>query len=185
MIHRPAWLYLGFSPSCPFSRVRGSVSSSRHFARSLRISLTTRSCTLRVKAYWTYPIRAAFDDSSERCSDSSGGKWRGWKKSGASATSTADRGGGHDFPGHPQALDVVVPGGLVGDNAKRRGPARWSCSGSWVWGSYVTAWTWLHKFRRAMVRPGRNRLVGRVEVDETYVGGVEEGVRGRDWLAKR
>ena len=29
--------------------------------------------------------------------------------------------GGHDFPGHPQALDVVVPGGLVGDNAKRRG----------------------------------------------------------------
>ncbi len=42
-------------------------------------------------------------------------------------------------------------------------------------GSYVTAWTWLHKFRRAMVRPGIG--VGRVEVDETYVGGVEEGVR--------
>lgn len=46
-------------------------------------------------------------------------------------------------------------------------------------GSYKTAWTWLHKFRRAMVRPGRDRLTGRVEVDETYLGGVEEGARGR------
>jgi transposase-like protein len=45
--------------------------------------------------------------------------------------------------------------------------------------SYVTAWTWLHKLRRAMVRPGRDRLHGPVEVDETYVGGIEEGVRGR------
>ena len=44
---------------------------------------------------------------------------------------------------------------------------------------YDTAWTWLHKLRRAMVRPGRDRLCGRVEVDETYVGGTEEGVRGR------
>ncbi len=35
-------------------------------------------------------------------------------------------------------------------------------------GSYQTAWTWLHKLRRAMVRPGRERLRGRVEVDETY-----------------
>lgn len=46
-------------------------------------------------------------------------------------------------------------------------------------GSYKTAWTWLHKFRRAMVRPGRERLTGRIEVDETYLGGLEEGVRGR------
>ena len=46
-------------------------------------------------------------------------------------------------------------------------------------GSYKTAWTWLHKFRRAMVRPGRDRLTGRVEVNETYLGGLEEGVRGR------
>ena len=37
-------------------------------------------------------------------------------------------------------------------------------------GSYLTAWTWLHKLRRAMVRPGRERLRGRVEVDETQVG---------------
>lgn len=46
-------------------------------------------------------------------------------------------------------------------------------------GSYQTAWAWLHKLRRAMVRPGRDRLSGRVEVDETYLGGLEEGVRGR------
>jgi transposase-like protein len=45
--------------------------------------------------------------------------------------------------------------------------------------SYVTAWAWLHKLRRAMVRPGRDRLRGSVEIDETYVGGLEEGVCGR------
>ena len=42
-------------------------------------------------------------------------------------------------------------------------------------GSYRTAWTWLHKLRRAMVRPGRERLSGEVEVDETFVGGVHPG----------
>lgn len=47
-------------------------------------------------------------------------------------------------------------------------------------GSYETAWTWLHKLRRAMVRPGRDCLTGAVEVDETYVGGAEEGKRGRE-----
>ena len=46
-------------------------------------------------------------------------------------------------------------------------------------GSYQTAWAWIHKMRRAMVRPGREKLRGLVEVDETYVGGLEEGVRGR------
>lgn len=46
-------------------------------------------------------------------------------------------------------------------------------------GSYETAWTWLHKLRRAMVRPYRDRLSGEVEIDETFVGGPEEGMRGR------
>lgn len=46
-------------------------------------------------------------------------------------------------------------------------------------GSYETAWIWLHKLRRAMIRPGRERLQGEVEVDETYVGGEEEGAIGR------
>ncbi len=47
-------------------------------------------------------------------------------------------------------------------------------------GSYRTAWTWLHKIRRAMVRPGRARLTGQVEVDETLIGGVEHGGGGRN-----
>jgi transposase-like protein/ribosomal protein L37AE/L43A len=46
-------------------------------------------------------------------------------------------------------------------------------------GSYQTAWAWLHKLRRAMVRPGRDALSGWIEVDETYVGGWEEGMKGR------
>ena len=45
-------------------------------------------------------------------------------------------------------------------------------------GRYETAWTMLQKLRRAMVRPERDRLSGTVELDETYVGGVEEGRRG-------
>lgn len=43
---------------------------------------------------------------------------------------------------------------------------------------YETAWTMLQKLRRAMVRPERDRLAGTVEVDETYVGGTEKGLRG-------
>ena len=50
--------------------------------------------------------------------------------------------------------------------------------------SYETAWTWLHKFRRAMVRPGRDLLTGRVEVDECYLGGLEESLPGRLNLEK-
>jgi transposase-like protein len=46
-------------------------------------------------------------------------------------------------------------------------------------GSYRTAWTWLQKLRRAMVRPGSDRLSGWVEVDEAYLGAVEEGAAGR------
>ena len=46
-------------------------------------------------------------------------------------------------------------------------------------GSYHTAWEWLHRLRRAMVRSGREPLSGLVEVDETYVGGERSGKRGR------
>ena len=46
-------------------------------------------------------------------------------------------------------------------------------------GSYQTAWSWLHKIRKAMVRPDRERLSARVEADETYVGGPRPGKPGR------
>ena len=83
------------------------------------------------------------------------------------------------FPGYAKATTHVVPSDVV-------------CHESEVWrecigpaaglglGSYQTAWAWLHKLRRAMVRPGRDRLEGCVEVDETYLGGAEEGVHGRE-----
>ena len=46
-------------------------------------------------------------------------------------------------------------------------------------GSYHTAWKWLHRLRRAMVRPGRESLMGTVEIDETLIGGERSGKRGR------
>jgi transposase-like protein len=46
-------------------------------------------------------------------------------------------------------------------------------------GSYRTAWTWLHKFRRLMVLSGRSKLEGIVEVDEVLIGGKKPGKRGR------
>jgi len=46
-------------------------------------------------------------------------------------------------------------------------------------GSYQTAWTWLHKFRRLMVLSGRNKLQGIIEVDEVLIGGKASGKRGR------
>lgn len=46
-------------------------------------------------------------------------------------------------------------------------------------GSYQTAWAWLHKLRRCTIRKGRERLSGRVEVDEFFIGGQKPGKRGR------
>ena len=45
--------------------------------------------------------------------------------------------------------------------------------------TYKTAWTWLHKIRTAMVNPNRTKLTGTVELDETFLGGVTTGKRGR------
>jgi hypothetical protein len=45
-------------------------------------------------------------------------------------------------------------------------------------GSYHTAWAMLHRLRSALVRPGRDRLAGTAEVDETFIGGEEHGLRG-------
>ena len=45
-------------------------------------------------------------------------------------------------------------------------------------GSYPTAWAMLHRLRSVLVRPGRDRLSGTVEVDETFMGGEEAGLPG-------
>ena len=51
-------------------------------------------------------------------------------------------------------------------------------------GSYQTAWAWLHKLRRAMIRAGREPLDGPVEVDDAFIGGAEHGVMGRQSIKK-
>jgi transposase-like protein len=51
-------------------------------------------------------------------------------------------------------------------------------------GSYHTAWEWLHKLRRAMVRPNRDKLSGIIEVNETIIGGEKPGKRGRGAVGK-
>src|SRR5215472_11398458 len=50
---------------------------------------------------------------------------------------------------------------------------------------YETAWMMLHKFRRAMVNLSRERLQGEVEVDDTWVGGSQAGLRGSRQLKGR
>jgi transposase-like protein len=50
---------------------------------------------------------------------------------------------------------------------------------------YETAWMMLHKFRRAMVNIAREPLRGEVEVDDTWVGGTQAGLRGSRQLKGR
>jgi transposase-like protein len=51
-------------------------------------------------------------------------------------------------------------------------------------GSYQTAWSWLHKIRKAMIRPDRQPLRDRVEADETLIGGPRPGKPGRGAAGK-
>lgn len=50
---------------------------------------------------------------------------------------------------------------------------------------YETAWMMLHKLRRAMVNVGREPLHGEVEVDDTWIGGPQPGLRGSRQLKGR
>jgi transposase-like protein len=51
-------------------------------------------------------------------------------------------------------------------------------------GSYHTAWEWMYRLRHAMIRPGRDRISGAIEVDETFIGGKKSGKRGRGAVGK-
>jgi hypothetical protein len=84
----------------------------------------------------------------------------------------------HDFPGWSFAPHDVVPGDVV-HHKPENGVSAPGLQRTLGLGSYKTAWALLHKLRRAMVRPDRDRLGGRIEVDETYWGSVEKGLIGR------
>ena len=83
----------------------------------------------------------------------------------------------NDFSGYAHLFEVVVLRHVVG-NTQKNGASALGLQRVLGLRPYQTVWTWLHKLRSAMVRPGWDLLTGRVEVDETYVGGLEEGLRG-------
>lgn len=89
---------------------------------------------------------------------------------------------GNDLPGHLYALDGVVRRRLVHDRRPGRGVGVDDAERLLGLGSYQTAWAMLHRYRTAMVRPEREVLTGRVEVDETFIGGEEPGPHGRGAL---
>ncbi len=84
----------------------------------------------------------------------------------------------NDLPGHADAVTSVVRA-MWWLTTQKNGASALGLQRVLGLKSYETAWTWLDKLRRAMVRPGRDLLTGRVEVDECYVGGLEEGLPGR------
>jgi len=63
--------------------------------------------------------------------------------------------------------------------AQKTGVSAKNLCDTYGFGSYQTAWGWLHKLQCVMVRTDRERLLGRVEVDEAFVGGQKEGSWGR------
>lgn len=63
--------------------------------------------------------------------------------------------------------------------AQKTGISARNLCDTYGFGSYQTAWGWLRKLRGVMIRSGRERLTGRVEIDEAYIGGQKAGARGR------
>ena len=85
--------------------------------------------------------------------------------------------GGHDLRPDAHAADGVVHGCWLFATQKD-GVSAQSLQRALEIGSYQTAWAMLHRLRSVLVRPGRERLTGTVEVDETFIGGEEPGLRG-------
>ena len=103
---------------------------------------------------------------------------------GSAACRDADVGdGGHGDARHADAVRVwfwaaylvatITPGISAVQLQRQLGVSR-----------YETAWMMLHKLRRAMVAPERERLKGEVEVDECFLGGLEEGLQRRAGAGK-
>ena len=84
----------------------------------------------------------------------------------------------HSSP-HEDSADPLVLGGISDDHGQawRTCPALQRQLGLCC---YETAWMMLHKLRRAMVNAAREPLRGEVEVDDTWVGGEQAGLRGAD-----
>jgi transposase-like protein len=90
---------------------------------------------------------------------------------------------GYDIPRHQEAFEALVSCYLALETQKY-GANALGLQRILDLGSYHTAWIWLHKLRRAMVRPGRDRLSGIVQADEIYMGGEKAGKRGRGAVGK-
>jgi hypothetical protein len=85
--------------------------------------------------------------------------------------------GGHAVRPQADAADGVVHR-LLDVRREKDGVSALGLQRSLEIGSYPTAWAMLHRLRPVLVRPGRDRLSGMVEVDETFMGGEEAGLRG-------
>lgn len=86
---------------------------------------------------------------------------------------------GDGFPGFAHAAFDLVSCHVASLPGEKNGISALSLQRSLGLGTCQTSWLCLHKLHKAMVRPGRERLSGTVEVDETYIGGTREGKRGR------
>jgi len=83
--------------------------------------------------------------------------------------------GWNGVPRQSSATEDVVPCDVACLASQKNGVSALGLQRVLGLGSYKTAWLMLHKLRQAMVRPGRERLNGVVEVDETYWGSKETG----------
>ncbi len=84
--------------------------------------------------------------------------------------------GRNDLPGHPQTATWLWFPELILARDRQRMAQCGGLSRSWGWGGYLTAWSWLHKLRRAMVRRARTDFVAAWKWTETYVGGEGTGL---------
>ncbi len=104
-----------------------------------------------------------------------------WKCGGCDRKISATSGTIFDKTRTPLTVWFAVAWRMVGDKV---GISAIQVQREMELGSIQTAWMMLHRYRSVMVRPGRERLRGDVEVDESFIGGPEPGVRGRGALGK-